>query len=365
MATNIRPEQAVDSDEIPLREVVLSIQAWLFYILSKWRVLIIAGILGGAIGLAYAFWKKPLYTATTTFVLEGSDEKGGLGRLSGMAALAGIDLGGGGGDLFQGNNLLALYKSRTMLERTLLTKTHPSLNELLIERYIDFTNLRDTWEDRPELLALDFHRDPSTLDSVTQRLRNGVITSIINEIRSDVLTVEKPDQSLSIVQVEVSSPDEVFSKTFNENLVREVNEFYIQTKTKKSTDNIAALQSKVDSVQAVLTGAIYEAARVSDATPNLNPTRQVQRTVPSQEAQFSAETNKGILSQLLQNLELTKMTLLQEQPLIQLVDTPVYPLTVERVGKVKGFVIGAFLLVFLATVILIAVRFYQTIMKVK
>src|SRR5690606_6123841 len=134
-------------------------------------------------------------------------------------------------------------------------------------------------------------------------------------IRSDILTVEKPDRSLSIIQVDVTSPDEVFSKVFNENLVQTVNDFYIQTKTKKSTDNIALLEQKVDSVRAVMSGAIYSAVRVSDATPNLNPTRQVQRLGPAQEAQFSAETNKAILSQLLQNLELTKMNLLQEQPL--------------------------------------------------
>src|SRR5690606_29706735 len=113
-------------------------------------------------------------------------------------------------------------------------------------------------------------------------------------------------------------------------------------KTKKFSDNIAMLQNKIDSVHAIMTGAIYSIAQTSDATPNLNPTRQVQRVVPLQQAQFSAETNKTLLAQLLQNLEMTKMTLLQEQPLIQLVDQPVYPLQVSRVGKIKGIIIGGF-----------------------
>src|SRR5690606_6776290 len=145
-------------------------------------------------------------------------------------------------------------------------------------------------------------------------------------------------------------------------LVREVNEFYIQTKTKKSTDNIAILEAKVDSVRTVMSGAIYSAAKVSDATPNLNPTRQVQRIVPAQEAQFSAEANKAILSQLLQNLELSKMNLLQEQPLIQLVDQPVYPLKVDRIGKLKGIVIGGFLFGFLTILGLIGLKLYRNIM---
>ncbi|PPK99552.1 Wzz/FepE/Etk N-terminal domain-containing protein [Parapedobacter indicus] len=356
------PLQPLDDGEISIKEIILDIQIWLNYLLSKWRILLIVGALGGVIGLAYAFLKQPLYTATTTFVLEGNDTRTNLGGLSGMAALAGIDLGGNAGGLFQGNNILELYKSRNMLEKTLMSRTNQSSNELLIERYIAYRNLKDDWENQPELLALDFHKAPETLDSLTRRSRDGVITSIVNAIRSEVLTVEKPDKSLSIVQVDVSSPDEVFSKAFNENLVKEVNEFYVQTKTKKSTDNIAILEQKVDSVHAVMTGAIYSAAKVSDATPNLNPTRQVQRTAPTQEAQFSAETNKAILSQLLQNLELTKMNLLQEQPLIQLVDQPVYPLKVERVGKVKGIIVGGFLFVFLTALMLILRRFYRKIM---
>jgi len=359
------PLQPVDNGEVSIKEIILDIQAWFYFIVSKWRILLIAGVLGGVIGLAYAFLKQPLYTATTTFVLEGNDSRSNLGRLSGMAALAGIDLTGNAGGLFQGDNILELYKSRNMLEKTLLSRVNQNSGELLIERYITYNNLKDDWKDQPELLVLNFHKAPETLDSLTRRLRDGVITSIVSAIRSKVLTVEKPDKGLSVVQVDVTSSDEFFSKAFNENLVKEVNEFYIQTKTKKSTDNIAILQEKVDSVRTEMTGAIYSAAKVSDVTPNLNPTRQVQRTAPTQEAQFSAETNKAILSQLLQNLELSKMALLQEQPLIQLVDTPVYPLKVDRVGKVKGIIIGGFLLVFLTILVLILRRFYQKIMVVE
>lgn len=357
------PMHRPEVDEVSTKEFVQSIQDWILYLWSKWRILLLSGLVGGGIGLFFSFVKKPVYTATTTFVLEGGDAKGGLSRLAGMAAIAGIDLGGSAGGIFQGDNILELYKSRNMLERTLFTRVYPDSTELLIERYIVYSNIRDDWKDMPELLGLDFHQDPSTLDSITLRLRNGAITAIANAIRSDVLTVEKPDKSLSIIQVDVKSTDETFSKVFNENLVHEVNEFYIQTKTKKSSDNIAALQIKVDSVRAVMTGAIYAGARVSDETPNLNPTRQVQRIGPAQEAQFSAEANKAILSQLLQNLELTKMMLQQEEPLIQLVDTPVYPLKIDRIGKAKGIIIGGILFAFLTVLGLVVVRFYHKIME--
>src|SRR5690606_8938761 len=112
------------------------------------------------------------------------------------------------GGLFQGNNILELYKSRTMLEQALLTKIHPNSEELLIERYIAYNKIREkVWEDRADVLALDFRQDPERLDSLSRRLRDGVITSFANAIRSNVLFIDKVDKNLSILQVDVTSPD--------------------------------------------------------------------------------------------------------------------------------------------------------------
>ena len=356
------PTHTPEEGEITVKELIQTLQHWVSYLWSKRIILLISGILGGALGLLYAFVKVPQYTATTTFVLEGGDSKGGLAQYAGMAAMVGIDLGGGTSGLFQGDNILEIYKSRTMISQTLLSKTHPDSNELLIDRYIAYNGLEKAWRDDPVLSTLDFRHNPQTLDAQKLRVRDSVLTRFAEAVTHGVLSVDKPDKKLSIIKVEVTSPDEIFSKAFNENLVKRVNDFYVQTKTKKSADNIAILQHKVDSVRAEMTGAIYSAAKVSDATPNLNPTRQVQRIAPAQEAQFSAEANKAILSQLLQNLELAKMSLMQEQPLVQVVDQPVYPLPVERLGKMKGVIIGGFLFGFFTLLFLIVQRWYRDVM---
>lgn len=358
-------QNSPSNDEITLRELIISVQRWWRYLLSHWKIIGIACLFGGGMGLGFSFWKQPMYTATTTLVLEsGVESGGGLSRLTGLAAAVGLNFGGEGNGLFQGANIYELYKSRTMLAQTLLEELHPDSNELLIERYMRFNRIKEKWRDRPELLALDFRVDPATLDSETRRIYEGVITSFTNDIRLNLLTVDKVEKNLSIVRVDVVSPDEVFSKAFNEYLVKNVNEFYIETKTKKYAENIAIMEKKVDSVHAVMTGAIYSAAKVSDATPNLNPTRQVQRIAPAQEAQFSAEANKAILSQLVQNLELTKMALLQEQPLIQLIDRPVYPLPEQKIGKVFAIIIGAFSFGFIAALLLIVKKVYRDVMGV-
>jgi len=348
--------------EVSIRDLILSVSAWFRFIRSRWIALLFAGLIGGAVGLGYAYVKTPLYTATTTFVLESGDSKGGIGRLAGVAALAGIDLTGDAGGLFQGDNILELYRSRTMIVHTLLSRAETDSSQLLIERYLNFTKLNKNWEKDSVLSKLDFSQAPSQLTSDVERARDSVLSRLANEIRDNILVVEKPEPKLSIIKVDVVSPDEVFSKAFNDNLVKRVNDFYIQTKTKKTVQSIALLEAKVDSVRRVMESAIYSAIKVSDATPNLNPTRQVQRAVPAQEAQFTAEANKAILSQLIQNLELSRMTLAQEQPLIQIVDQPVYPLPVNRLGKLKGIVSGGILAVFFTLLFLIISRWYKAVM---
>jgi hypothetical protein len=345
-----------EENEISLKELILKIREWWRYLLSKWVIIFIFGVLGGILGFVYAYFKKPVYTATTTFVLEDEKGSGSLGNLAGLASMAGFDLGGSGGGIFQGDNILSLYKSRTMLEQTLLTQIEVDGKKLLlVERYIAFNKLKEKWADKPNLAKFQFIQDTSQRAASLKpnRLRDSILGVIVADINKTYLSVGKPDKKLSTIEVTVTANDEVFAKVFNDELVKNVNEFYVNTKTKKTLQNVKILQHKTDSVRSVMNGAIYTTVAVADATPNLNPTRQVKRVAPAQRAQFSAETNKAVLSEMMKNLEITKMALLKETPLIQVIDQPVYPLKKEKLGIVKGTIIGAFVLGFLAVILLI------------
>jgi len=356
---NINNQADSSSDDTSLKELIFKIREFWHYLLSKWMIILGFGILGSALGFTYAYFRKPVYTATTTFVLE--EEKtggGGLGSLAGLASMAGVDLGGGGGGIFQGDNILELYKSRKMIEHTLLTLiNYEGKKELLIDRYIEFNHLKKQWADKPELSKIKF--DSSSSDFT--RLQDSIMGVLVKDINDNYLSVSKPDKKLSIIKAEVKSHDEFFAKAFNENIVKNVNDFYVQTKTKKSLENVALLQQKTDSVRAVMNGAIYKAAAVADATPNLNPTRQVQRIAPVQKSQFSAETNKAILSSLVQNLEMSKITLRKDAPLIQVIDEPVFPLQKDKFSKAKGIVLGGILVGFLTVFFLVLKKIFRNI----
>jgi hypothetical protein len=340
--------------ETTIQDLIIKIRRSIIYILSKWPVVLAFIIVGGILGFSYSYYKKPIYTATTTFVLESGESSGSsLSQYAGVASMVGIDLGGGGGGIFQGDNIMELYRSRTMIEKTLLSQFNNKSNELIIERYIKFKNLKKKLGKEINWETVVFKVNGTNSKAGDVRLRDSIIRIVTADINKNILMVSRPDKKLSIIKVDVKTEDEAFAKIFNWELVRNVNDFYVQTKTKKSLLNVSILAQKVDSVRAVMNGAISGAASVNDATPNLNPTKLSQRIVPVERFRFSAETNKGILAELVKNLEMSKMSLMKETPLIQVIDEPILPLEREKVSKVFSTLQGAAIFAVIAIIYLI------------
>ena len=348
-----------ENSELSLKALFLSIRAWIAYLKSKWIYLTLICICGFVLGYLYAGFKRPTYFADSTFVLEESGSGGGLGQYAGLASMIGIDIGGSSNGIFQGDNIIELYRSTTMLRKTLLS---PYLNngtkELLVDRYIRFNNLRKKWTDKPELAGLKFAAGDTVKFS---RLQDSILKVFVKDISERQLRVSKPDKKLSIIKVEVLSKDEVFAKTFNDNLVKNVNDFYVQTRVKKSVENINILRHQTDSVRAILNGAIFSSAVTLDATPNLNPTRQVLRA-PAERSRLNAEANKAILSELIKNLELANISLRRDMPLIKIVDQPIYPLESDKVELPFAIIVGGILALIFGVMFFSVKRIYMRIM---
>jgi hypothetical protein len=168
--------------------------------------------------------------------------------------------------------------------------------------------------------------------------------------------VAQKDKKVAIVSIDVASTNELFAKYFTEALAKQVSDFYISTKSKKARMNMEILERQTDSIRRELNGAIIGVAVANDNTFNLNPALNVRRA-PSARRQVDVQANTAILTELVKQTELAKVTLRRETPLIQVVDKPILPLPKEKFGKAKGLVIGGFLGGFL-------VLFFLTIKKI-
>ena len=327
-------------DKFTFRELVISFQGWIRVFVWNYRILLVAAILGAALGVAASLIKKPVYSAETTFVLEES-EMGGLGSLSGLASVVGLNIGSLGSEsgLFSGDNIMELYKSNRMLSTTLLAPVTPEEpNRLLIHSYISFNKLEDKWSRKVDFAILDFNQ-PRENFTVQQ---DSVIREIVKEIRKRNLAVDKPDRKLNIIKVAITSKDETFSKVFNETLVDNVNNFYRETKTKKTSENLAILQSQADSVRVVLDRSIQAFAQSQDQIPNPNPLLQL-GTVQTRSRQVDIQASSAIYQEVVKNLEIAKINHRNNAPLIQIIDSPRLPLEESKIKLKVGVLVGAFL----------------------
>ena len=118
------------------------------------------------------------------------------------------------------------------------------------------------------------------------------------------------------------------------------------------------LQHQADSIRAELNGAITGVATASDNVYNLNPAFNVKRT-PSTRRQVDVQANTAILTQLVAQLELSKVSLRKETPLVQLIDRPILPLQKERVSRLKSLIPGGILAGFLIVLYLVFGRLYN------
>ena len=341
------------ASQFTLKEVVQNLINWVKFFSSKWKVLFLFFVLGAGIGAGYSQLKDPVFHAETSFVLE-EEGMGGIGQMSGIASLLGVNLGGIGGTngLFQGDNIMELYRSDRMLEETLLSPFDEE--SLLIDRFIAFEELETKWASKIDLAALTF----STSKENHEVKQDSVIMEIAKIIREKQLVVVKPDRKLSIIQVNVSSKDERYAKLFNETLVKKVNTFYLETKTKKTGENLRILQTQADSVRAILDASLGTLAAEQDRIPNANPLLSA-ATVGGRRKQVDVQTSAAVFQEIVKNLEMAKINHRINTPLIQLVDFPKFPLKRTEVRLVKGVVYGAIFFGILALSFLYLRRIYQ------
>ncbi|WP_317133048.1 GumC domain-containing protein [Flavobacterium ustbae] len=343
--------------EISLKEMLNKFREWYNYFLLKWKIIVLGGIVGALLGLSFSFIKKPIYTATLTFAIEDDKSTSGLSGALGLASSIGLDIGGSGGSVFSGANLTELFKSRSMVEQTLLTPVDVKGKFIsLAEMYIQNKKWRKRWQENSKLKSIEFL--PNGERKYFTRVHDSILGLIYKDLSLNNLEIGVKEKKSTIINIDMSSTDELFAKYFTEALVKQVSSFYINTKSKKARTNMAVLEHQVDSIRNELNGAITGVAIANDDTFNLNPALNVKRA-PSAKREVDVRANTAILTELVKQSELAKVTLRKETPLIQIIDSPILPLAKERFGKAKGLFLGGVIGGFLVMLLLFFKEFFK------
>ena len=342
-------------NEISLIEIYVKVVDDLKLLWSKKLTLIIAGVIGGLIGLTFALSKPIEYKSKLTFILDEGSSSGNLSALSGIASSFGFDGAGGEGGLYSNQiNLMNYLKSRSIIETVLISKIGDS-EKTFADNFIEAHGWNESWDEDSILKKIDFSAPRSNFTLQ----QDSILFKIYDHVKNEVFHVSKIDDDGGIILINTQSLNESFAKFFPEKLLTIVSNKYTETKIKKDLQNVTLLKHQTDSVRSCLNHSLLNVAQQTDNTFGLNPSMNTKRVGAAKE-RIDIETSTILLGELIKNLELSKMQLKNKTPVIELIDRPIFPLEEEKVSKIKAIILGGFLTDFLTILfILIRVRFQK------
>jgi hypothetical protein len=328
--------------------ILATLKTYVAYLRTKLLLIVGVTVVGALLGLLYVSFKPIKYTARSSFVVEDSKSLGGSGLMGAISGQLGPELLGalGGSNLLSGENIIELAKSRSLLRKTFLT-SYDGSNVSLADRYATSLKLKEDWLDSRKVgVNIDF----SLSKKKYSRLEDSLLNTLIDRVIKKDIEVFKPDRRLSLFEINITMRDEQLASLFCTRLLSKTSDLYINAKTKRIKGNISRLQHLADSLQRYANQRVRTTAQSNFKMLDLNPQyydQEVESTINTREESLSGM----IYAEVLKNLEISKASLLQETPTIQLVDSPETPLPSNLnewyEGLIYGLLGGLFAIIFI------------------
>jgi uncharacterized protein involved in exopolysaccharide biosynthesis len=336
-----------NSQDIKLTEIILQVEKLYKTIITKWKLLVLVGFIGGVLGFVYASFQSPSYISRLSFML--NDKESGIpSSLSSLAGLAGLS---GGGTSTSDDRIVFMASSRFIIANALLVKeTINGKNDLLINHYIDFNKMVVGFASDTSLK--DFERFTHTEQSQLTYAENKVMDMVIKIfIEGKMLTISAKKktglvtQSAGIVLLDFKSESEEFSKLFIENLYNKLSLYYINKSIERQLYNYTIIQRRADSIQDELLQTESSGAAFVDQNQNVV---RMSRRMEGDRLRKRVEILNLMYGEDLKNLEIAKFTLENQTPSLIVVDSPTLPLEKKKMSRLKTAIGMAILLGFLA-----------------
>jgi len=334
-------------EEISIQQVLINIKAYFKYLLKQWWKLGIATMIGAALGLGYCYIKPTTYTARLSFILE--EGKGSTGNLTALAGQLGFDFGslaGNNGPL-SSDNVSLFLKSTSLNLETLLTAYDSAGKYSLADRYAEVYGWKEKWEKSSKVGVSVFF--PLGNTSNYTRLQDSLLQFLVTQILKKDISIYKPDRKASFIEVTATMRDEMLSKYYCERLVSMALNRYVEIKTKTQLTNINRLQKRADSISVLLNSKTFSSAYAQERIVDLNPALR-SATVSSELIGRDKIMLATIYTEVVKNLEISKVALSQETPVMQVIDNVMLPLKRNEVKKTVAILIGGLIMLFVTCV---------------
>lgn len=339
-------------------EILFHFKQFKGFVFKKWWVLGLSIIVGGVIGFYFYNKQQPKYKAETTFILE--EKSSGGGGLSGLAAQFGINVGGlSGGSMFSGDNILNILTSKKVVEEVLLSRVNEKgyNNKTLADIYLDYTGIRKGWQKNDAFKSFNFNTSLEKMSPIQDSILNNIYSSLIKKD----LQAERTSKGGTIIKVKATAGDCAFARIITERLAEQASKLYLDVKTSNAQANIQMLQRRSDSLLSLLNRKSYTAAvsQPLDFNPGVKAA-----IVPVEIATRDKTVLATLYAEVTKSLEMSKLMLSQQTPVIQILDRPSMLLDDNKKGLAFLLIVFSFVAGTLCFFGLIALYFLKNFKNV-
>ena len=335
---------------VALSDLINAVQGFFNYVKTQRKMIGLVMLAFALVAMVYGLMQSPKYEASTSFVLEEKSASGG--GLAGIASQIGIDvsgLSGGGAGIFSGDNILDIVKSRIIVEKVLLSKvdsTKGAQSPTLADLYLSFTGKGKKLVKKFEGLSFN-NLNTSSPHSVIQ---DSALFVMYDDLTKNNIVVDRLNKKGSIFKITTVSDNAIFSKNVTDKLLWETTRYYVNIKTNNTAANVQRLEKRADSLYGILNTKSYNAASYQILDPNV---AYKSVSVPGEVSQRDKTIIYSIYAEVVKNLEMSRMALVSQTPVIQILDQPKFPLIDQRKSVIFLMVLGAlvgFVVSFLAAI---------------
>jgi uncharacterized protein involved in exopolysaccharide biosynthesis len=351
---------AIEEDEITLRELVLKGKFFVEEILRRWRFVLVCIVLV----LAYQMYDyvtfEPVYTARMTFSVD-EEESGSVSGITGI--LGQFGLSSARPSRYNLDKILALCKSRRVIEQTLFVKAEINGEvDYLANHLIKAYAAEQEPKDGESTEVSRFTHDSLALFSREENEKlmglYGFIIGPPDDPKKALLSANY-NEDTNIMSIEMTTNNETLSIALTESLFDKLSEYYINKAVEKQLQTLTIIEAKKDSVLGVLKDTEYKLAQFGDSHQGL-----MRKTDQISELRLRREITalSAMYAEVLKNTEVADFSLKNKTPFIQVIDAPLAPIEPARLSLPRKIVLGILVGGILGSFIIVGRRILQDLM---
>lgn len=334
------PTQNIPDDEIDLRELILTL-------IKGWKIILVCTIVC-AIGVAiYAYRLPDQYVVVTKAATVGG---GGAGsQMAGLAALAGVNIGGGEKevDLLQHIDVVIknTYFMDKLLEKEWVISRKQTKQEIKDRTPLVYDTLRleEYWE----------YPEPDTTVHNWDYLRKRSLYGLLRSPKRGHISVENSD---GILEVRTKFDNAELAYQVHEELLRLLKEYFKNDYTSRDREKRKFVEERLNEVDAELKGAEARLMRFRE--------KNIMATAPrvlleGERLKREVELQASLFSELTKQLEIAKIDEKKEVPVFEVLQAAELPLGPSDPNRKIMMIMSAFFGIGLGAVVVFVLKYIR------